>query len=144
MIWYNCVGSLSGPSTGHILMLYSRFLIDLLLLVQKWANSQYQAKAWLQITYIELKHIHWKLKRKSWMIALRSHNFVDRLHDSITSNPATIFFYFSCTEMTVFSIKWQDWLVVKKIIRKQWPFFLPLEIKKHYDITKKYCDVCFI
>lgn len=144
MIWNNYVGSLSSPSTGHIPAFYSHFLIDFLLLVQKWANSQYQAKACLKITYIELKHIHWELKRKSWVITLRSHDFFDRLHDFI-------------------SIKSSHNIILLLLYRDDNLFYQVAGLassKKNYQKTmtllsasgkqrtlwhfKKYWDVCFI
>lgn len=157
MLWYNCVGSLTNPSTGHIFMLYSHVLIDFLFLScpkMSWVAHKNRQKSAQRSRTLNwhgtgegLKHSHWELKRKSWVTALRSHNFFDWLHNPINSK--------STHNILLLLLHRDDHLlyqvaglasskIMNQGIRKQESFFLPLEIREYYDISEKYCDACFI
>lgn len=153
MLWYDCVGSLTNPSTAHIFMLHSHVLNDLLFLsfpkLSRVAHKPRQKSAQRSHTLNwhgtgeRLKHSHWELKRNSRVIALRSDNFFDRLHNPINSkfthNILLCLLYGGEHLFYQMTVKKMD-----QGIRKQEFFFLPLEIKEYYDISEKYCDACFI
>lgn len=115
--------------------------------VQKWPDSQNQKKACSKITPIELKHSHWERKRKSWVIALRSHNFFDWLHKPINTKSIHNILLLLLYRDNHFLYQVSGLASSKRMnqgIRKQEFFFLPLEIREYYDISVKYCDTCFI